>query len=135
VIGYAVLGLGVAIDAHFTAYLPHEGRWPVILALLPGTALYMFADEAASRGPETPRGSYAATKLLFLLSLAAAVALDLEDLFFLIIILPLMLVFFLIYGLFSGWVWRATGHPGVAGLANALAFAWALGVTFPLLGE
>lgn len=129
---YTVLAIALAIDAYFTAYLPHAGRWPVILALLPGIALYMLADEAMTRAPSAPRGAYPATKLLFLLSLAAAVALDLEDLFFLIIILPLMLAFFLVYGLFSGWVWRATGSPVPAGLANAMAFALALGVTFPL---
>jgi hypothetical protein len=43
-------------------------------------------------------------------------------------------LFFAIYGLFARWVGRRTGQPAVAGLANAVAFAWALGVTFPLVG-
>ena len=59
---------------------------------------------------------------------------DFERLFFLIMIIPLILVFFLLYGLFSRWAYRATGQPLVAGLANALAFAWAIAVTFPILG-
>ena len=59
--------------------------------------------------------------------------LDFERLFFLIIIVPVVVLFFLVQGLFSAWIYRATGHPLAAGLANALAFAWAIGVTFPML--
>jgi hypothetical protein len=44
-----------------------------------------------------------------------------------------IVLFFVVHGLFSRWSYRRTGHPLVAGLANAVAFAWALGVTFPLL--
>ncbi len=60
-------------------------------------------------------------------------ALDFERLFFLLIIVPLIVVFFAIYGVMSGWVYRSTRHPLVAGIATAIAFAWAIGVTFPLL--
>jgi hypothetical protein len=65
--------------------------------------------------------------------LSIAVALDLERLFFLIIIVPIIVLFFIVYGLFSKWSYERTGHPFVAGFANAVAFAWAIGVTFPLL--
>ena len=58
-------------------------------------------------------------------------ALDFRHLFFLIIIVPIIVLFFVVYGLFSAWTYRSTGHPWVAGVANALAFAWAIGVTFP----
>jgi hypothetical protein len=44
-----------------------------------------------------------------------------------------IVLFFLVYGLFSTWSYRHTGHPFVAGIASAVAFAWAIGVTFPLL--
>ena len=74
-----------------------------------------------------------ASKLAFLVSLAIAVALDLERLFFLIIIVPVIALFFIVYGLLSRWTYTSTGHPLVAGLASAIAFAWAIGVTFPLI--
>ena len=80
-------------------------------------------------------GAYAASKVCFLVSLAIAVALEFERLFFLIIIIPLILLFFLAYGLLSSAIYRRTGHPFVAGIANAAAFAWAIGVTFPLLAR
>jgi hypothetical protein len=59
--------------------------------------------------------------------------LDFERLFFLVIIIPLILLFFLIFGLFSMWIYNRTRDPLVAGLTNALSFAWAIGVTFPIL--
>ena len=120
-----------------TASSPRSGRSrrgvPLILAMLVGTLPYVLADEWLTRGPAAPRGAYAFTKLCFLVSLVIAVALNLEKLFFLIIIAVVILLFFVIYGLFSAWTYRATRHPLVGGLSNALAFAWAIAVTFPLL--
>ena len=101
--------------------------------MLAGTLAYFLADEWLTRGPAAARGAYPASKSAFLASLAIAVALDFERLFFLVIIIPVIVLFFVVHGLFSAWVNRRTGHPWVAGIANALVFAWAIGVTFPLL--
>ncbi|MEM9147366.1 MAG: alpha/beta fold hydrolase [Pseudomonadota bacterium] len=130
---WAVGALGWALDSYVASFWPHGGRITVIGALLAGILPFMLADEWLTRGAGARRGAYAITKLCLLASLALAVALDLERLFFLIIIFPVILLFFLLYGLISGWVMRATGQPAVAALANSLAFAWALGVTFPLV--
>ncbi len=101
--------------------------------MLIGTLCYFLADEWLTRGRHAPWGFYALTKLLFALSLALAVALDLEQLFFLIIITPMIVAFLVVYGLFSTWAYRATGHPAVGGIANALAFAIVIGAVFPVL--
>jgi hypothetical protein len=90
------------------------------------------ADEWLTRGSCAPPFAWGATKLLFLLSLLAAVALDPYRLFFLLIIVPVMLLFFLIYGLISRWVYDCTGQPLVAGMANGAIFAWAIAASFPL---
>jgi hypothetical protein len=124
--------VALPLDRFFTSFVPVAGRIPLLLAVLVGTLPYFLADEWLTRGPEARRGAYAVTKVLFLLSLSLAVALDFEGLFFLVLIIPLIVIFFLIHGLLSRWVYRATGSPLVAGLANAFAFAWALAVTFPL---
>ncbi|MGF1503300.1 MAG: alpha/beta hydrolase [Paracoccaceae bacterium] len=126
--------LGLALDSWVASFWPHAGRATLIAALAAGTLAYLVTDERLVRASSAPRGSAAASKLFMLVSLALAVALNPSELFFLAIITPVVVLFFLLYGLFAGWVYRATGHPGVAGVANALAFAWALGVTFPLLG-
>jgi hypothetical protein len=134
VIAYGFVGLVWPIDAFVTSFVPGQERAVLILAMLLGTLLYFLADEWLTRGPGAARGGYAASKLAFLVSLAIAVSLDFERLFFLVIIIPVIVPFFVVYGLFSDWVNRSTGHPLVAGTANAVAFAWAIGVTFPLLG-
>ena len=133
VVAFGFLGLVWPIDAFVTSFLPGPERRLLILVMLVGTLLYFLADEWLTRGLPDARGVYAASKLAFLVSLAIAVALDFERLFFLILIIPVIVPFFLVYGLFSAWTYRGTGNPLVAGIANAVAFAWAIGVTFPLL--
>nr|WP_294521997.1 alpha/beta fold hydrolase [uncultured Rhodopila sp.] len=130
---YAVGLLFWAIDSYFTSFLPSPGRGTLLAAMLIGTMAFFLSTEWLTRGEQAARGGYAAAKFAFIVSLAIAVALDFERLFFLIIIVPLIVVFFIVYGLFSDWVYRRTRHPLVAGIASAIAFAWAIGVTFPLL--
>lgn len=131
-VGFFLVLVAWPLDRFFTSFAPAAGRIPLLLAVLAGTLPYFLTDEWLTRGREARRGAYAATKLFFLLSLSLAVALDFEGLFFLVLIIPLIVVFFGIHGLLSRWAYRATGSPFVAALANAFAFAWALAVTFPL---
>ncbi len=133
VVAFRFIALVWPIDHFVTSFVPGPGRVTLVLAMLAGTLLFFLSDEWLTRGERAARGAYAAAKLAFLISLAIAVALDFERLFFLIIIIPVIVLFFLVYGLFSTWVYGRTGHPFVAGVANAVAFAWAIGVTFPLL--
>ena len=130
---FGAAGLGWPIDSYVTSFVPVAGRYVLILAMLAGTLVYFLSDEWLTRGPGAARGAYPVSKIAFILSLALAVALDFERLFFLVIIVPIVAVIFLIYGLFSAWSYRATGHPLVAGTASAIAFAWASGVTFPMI--
>jgi hypothetical protein len=104
----------------------------LILILFTGTVIYTIADAWATG--DAPRGGYAFTKFCFLASLAAAVALNLSKLFFLIIIIPAILLLFLVYGLLSRWIGRRTRDPLPAAVCTALAFAWAIAVTFPIVG-
>ena len=135
VAAYGILVLGLPTDRYLSSFMPTVGRLPLVLALLAGTLPYFLADEWLTRGGGAARGGYALTKLCFLLSLALAIALSLERLFFLIIIVPAILLLFLVYGLLSSWTYGRTHHPFVAGSANALVFAWAIGVTFPVVAQ
>jgi len=132
-IAYGFVALVWPINTYVTSFLPGHERVLLILVMLVGTLSYFLSDEWLTRGEPSARGAYLASKVAFLASLAIAVGLDLQRLFFLIIIIPVIVLFFLVYGLFSKWAYRRTGHPFVAGFANAIAFAWAIGVTFPLL--
>lgn len=133
VIFYVFVALVWPIDAYAASIAPGTARLPLILALLAGTLAYFTADEWMTGGTVAARGFYAVSKLAFLVSLGLAVALDFERLFFLAIIVPVIVLFFVVYGLFSRWAGRRTGHPLVGAIANATAFAWAIGVSFPLL--
>lgn len=133
VAGFYLVALVWPIDSFVTSFVPTPARAALVLAMLVGTLAYFLADEWATRGPGPARLAYPASKLAFVVSLAFSVALDFERLFFLIIIVPVIALFFLIFGAFSAWIHRTTGQPLVAALANGLAFAWAIGVTFPLL--
>jgi predicted alpha/beta-hydrolase family hydrolase len=135
VAAYGILAMGLPLDRYVTSFLPIPERVPLVLALLAGTLPYFVADEWVTRGALAPRRGYATTKLCFLLSLGLAVALNLPRLFFLIIIIPSILLFFIVYGLFSGWAYRRTYDPLVGAAANALVFAWAIAVTFPLVSR
>jgi ABC-type polysaccharide/polyol phosphate export permease len=128
------LALSLPTDLFVASYLPAPHRLPTVAALLAGTLIWFIADEWLTRGPAAPRAAYALTKALFLVSLMLAVALNLNELFFLVIIIPAILVLFLVYGLFSGWIYRRTGQPLVAAVTNAFAFASAIAVSFPLVG-
>jgi len=130
---YALLAVGVPVDRYLFNLQPEAVRVPIILALCAGTLPYFLADEWLTRGNGAPRGAYFASKVAFLLSLVLAIALNPSRLFFLAIIVPAILLLFVIYGLFSRWVHARTASPAVAATANALAFAWFIALTFPLV--
>lgn len=134
VAAYSIFAIGLPVDRFITSFMPIPSRIPLILAMLIGTIPYFLADEYLTRGPQAPMLGYTLTKLLFLVSLILAVTLNLQRLFFLIIIVPVILIFFLVYGLFSTWTYRRTNSPIPGALANAFAFAWAIAVTFPVIG-
>jgi dienelactone hydrolase len=130
---YALLAVGVPVDHYIFNVRPEAVRLPLIAALCAGAWPYFLADEWLTRGAQAARGAYFVSKLCFLLSLVLAIALNPGRLFFLAIIVPAILLLFVIYGLFSRWAYRRTGHPAVAATANALAFGCFIAVTFPLV--
>jgi dienelactone hydrolase len=129
-VAYGFVAIVWPLDIFVTSFVPSGLRVALVGVMLVGTLAYFVADEWLARG--TP-GAYFVSKLAFVLSLAIAVALDFERLFFLIIIVPVILLFFMVYGLFALWAYRRTGNPFAGAIANAVAFAWAIAVTFPLL--
>ncbi|MGB5773514.1 MAG: alpha/beta fold hydrolase [Sedimenticolaceae bacterium] len=131
--GYVAGLVAFLMDHYVTSFAVTAPRVPLIAVMLVGTLSYFLADEWLTRGTDAPRGAHAYTHAWFLLSLGLAVALSFEDLFFLLIIAGIILLYFIVYGLFGAWIYRATGHPAVGAVANAVAFAWALAVVFPML--
>jgi len=130
---YVACVIALVLDRFVTSFAITAPRLTLFCTMLVGTLAYFLAHEWSTRGEGTPRGSQIVSRACFLLSLALAVALSFEELFFLLIIAVMILLYFLLYGLFSAWIYRATGHPAVAAVASAVAFAWALAVVFPMM--
>ncbi|MEM6355654.1 MAG: alpha/beta hydrolase [Pseudomonadota bacterium] len=141
VAGVAVIAIfAITLDRYAFAFLPGTERlllMPVLaVALLP----WFLTDEWLTRGvPEGREGpgrrlwAYALTKLCFVLSLGIAVALDAERLFFLLIVAPVILVFFVIYGLISQRLAAVSASPVPAAIALSLALGWSIAASFPRL--
>ncbi len=127
-----VWGLGVfgfALDRYGANFWPTPERMTIIAALALGTLPFMLADAVLTCGAALWQRLVA--RVVFLASLAIAVLLDTERLFFLAMIGPVILLFFLIYGLMGRWAAYRAGAAS-AGVALGLILAWALGVSFPL---
>ena len=133
VAAYQIIVLGLPIDRYVTSFAPSGWRWFIIPAMFASTAIYFLADAAVLRTFPDMRGAYAVTKLCFAFSLAIAVALNPSKLFFLAIIVPVICLFFIVYGLINRWALKSTGEPYAAALGNAFALAWAIAVTFPIV--
>ncbi|MAU53617.1 MAG: alpha/beta hydrolase [Roseovarius sp.] len=132
VLAFLAWGLGVfgfSLDRYGANFWPTPERLLIIAALTLGALPFMLGDALLARGAAL--WQRLAARGAFLGSLALAVLLDTERLFFLAMIAPVILLFFLVFGLMGRWVAARAGAAS-AGLALGLILAWALGVSFPL---
>jgi alpha-beta hydrolase superfamily lysophospholipase len=127
-LGWSVL-FGFALDRYAANFWPTPERLWIMGVMVVGAVPYMLADAALTATAGLWRRL--AVRLSFLVSLALAVALDFEGLFFLMIIAPVLVLFYLVFGTMGRSAARRSG-PLAAGLALGLVLAWALGVSFPL---
>ncbi len=134
-LGFAVFGIlifGGVLDRYVVSFVPAGPRPLIVLAVALGAIPYMIGEARLLEAGHAGWARALTARTIFLASLAAAVALDFERLYFLLIILPVIVLFFLIFGLIGGWVGRRTGSSIAVGLGAGAVLAWALAVTFPL---
>lgn len=130
----AFWGIGVfgfAMDRYAASFFPNVERLPVILALALGAIPAMIADACLTGSGRGALWRRIVARLALFASLAAAASLDPERLLFLVLILPVLLLFLLVHGQMGRWVAQRSG-PVTAGIGLGVCLAWALGVTFPL---
>jgi len=131
---YCIAVIGLPLDRYADSFTPIAEQLWLMPAVLLGTLLYFTAESWLTSGQgRMPYGALIAT-LCLVLSLAIAVSLNLRRLFFLIIIIPVIVIFLAVFRSFAAMLVRRTGAPLAGGLALALAFAWAIAVTFPRVG-
>lgn len=126
---WALLVFGAALDRYGANFWPTGPRLAIIAALALGAVPFMLADAMVVRGAGIWRRI--AVRAGFLASLGLAVALDPGGLFFLALIAPVIVLFYLIFGTMGRAVAARAGAVP-AGAALGLVLAWALGVSFPL---
>ena len=129
---YGVFAFGGALDRYVASFMPIAARLPIIAAIAVGAVPYMLADALAIDGGRAPIWRVLVARGAFLGSLGVAVALDFHRLFFLLIIIPVIILYFVVFGLMGGWVGRRTMSPAAVGIGLGLILAWSLGVTFPM---
>ena len=132
ILALLIWGIGVfgfALDRYGANFFPIVERLPIIAALIVGAVPFMVADAHLVWKASVWRRISARVALL--VSLGIAVALDFEGLFFLIIIAPVIVLFFLVHGTMGRAFGKRAG-PLVAGIALGIILAWALGVSFPM---
>jgi pimeloyl-ACP methyl ester carboxylesterase len=120
---------GFALDRYAANFWPTHDRFWIMGVMLIGALPYMVAD--ARLTSSTPFMKRFGVRLSFLISLGIAVALDFEGLFFLIMIAPVLVLFYLVFGT-MGRNTSKRGGPLSSGIALGIVLAWALGVSFPL---
>ena len=129
---YGIVVFGGALDRYVASFMPNLARLPIIAAIAVGAVPYMLADSLATDDGQASFLRVLTARGAFLGSLAIAVALDFERLFFLAIIIPVIALFFIVFGLMGLWVGRRTNSPVAVGVGLGLILAWSLGVTFPM---
>jgi hypothetical protein len=130
--GYGIFVFGGVMDRYVVSFWPIAARLPIVAAIAAGAVPYMLAESLVTQGGAARLWRVLAARGAFLASLGGAVALDFERLFFLLIVIPVIVLFFTIFGLMGGWVGRRTGSPLAAGIGLGLLLAWAIGVSFPM---
>jgi len=94
VLAVFALGLfGLLLDRYVASFFPHLGRVVIILAMLHGAILAMWADAVLTQATAAPVWRRVVVRGAFLISLGIAVAVDFDRLFFLVLRFAVRLVF------------------------------------------
>lgn len=125
--GCAVFGF--ALDRYAANFWPTYERLWIIGVMMIGTVPFVLADTMLTARAAGLRRIAARVGLL--LSLGIAVFLDFEGLFFLMLIAPVLVLFFVVFGTMGRAAAKRSG-PLASGMALGIVLAWALGVSFPL---
>ncbi len=127
-LGLALL-FAFALDRYGAAFLPTGDRLIILCGLLLGTIPMMIADTLLVRDASLLRRLLA--RLSLLVALFAAFALAPTELGLAFTTLPVMVLFFLVFGTMARWVAARRGASGVA-IGKAVMLAWAIAASTPL---
>ena len=119
----------LALDRYGAAFLPTGARIGVMFGLLIGTVPLMLADTLLVHGASLLRRLLA--RLSLLVALFGAKAMSPTELGLAFTTLPVLVLFFLVYGTMARWISARRGAASVA-LGKGVALAWAIAASTPL---
>lgn len=128
---WGILVFGLALDRYAASFWPNAARPPIIAALCVGTIPFALADSYLTQAGRAALWRRIFARVSLFTSLVIAATLDPAELMFVLIVLPVFILFFVVHGLLGRWIGRQSGALA-AGLGLGLCLAWALGVSFPL---
>jgi len=128
---WGIVVFGLALDRYAASFLPNEVRLVIIALLSLGTVPFMIADAVVTGAGRGILWRRLVTRAGLILSLIGAAAIDPDRLIFLLLILPVLMLFYLVHGSMGRWVAQRSGALS-SGIGLGLCLAWALGVSFPL---
>ncbi len=131
---WGIVVFGLALDRYAASFWPSAQRLPIIAALCLGTIPFMMADAYVTHAGRGALWRRVAARILLFVSLGIAAFIDPDQLTFVVIVLPVFVLFFLVHGLMGRWIGQRSGALA-AGLGLGLCLAWALGVSFPLFAH
>lgn len=125
----AGLVFALVLDRYGAAFLPVGQRAGIFLLLLPAALLFMLGDRLLMQG--APLWMRLAGRALPLAALTALMFLRQDVLGLLFTVLPVLLLFWLVYGALAHVVGKRFG-PTTAGLAAGISLAWAIAASTPV---
>lgn len=129
---YALGVFGLLIDRYFSNFVPISDRLVPIALIGLGTVPFMLGDCLMLKARNVPVWVRFASRLAFFASVAAAIALDPGAHLILAFCLPVILLFFLVFGSMARWLEQRVREPTGIGIAQGVLLAYSLGVLFPV---
>lgn len=131
---YALVTFGVPAHLAWNNFALVGDRAWIAVILFVCCFVFFFADEALVARPSRRARwvLYAVTKIIVIAALLIAVFF-LGAPGFLLLLLPVMVILFVWFGLYSHWLYGLTRTPWAGALLNAAVFAWVIAATFALV--
>ncbi len=133
-IAFALGVFGFFLDRYFTNFTPTLVRLEVMAVIALGAVPFMLGDCLLLKTRQHSFWPRIVSRLAFFASVIAAIAMQPDDRLMLAFYLPVMVLYFLSYGLMARWVNARAQAPTGIGLAQGGLLAFVLGIAFPILG-
>ena len=126
---WGLLTFGLAMDRYTAAFVPSGPRTMLMGILLPATIAFALADRVMAHGRHPL--IRALLRVPVFAALLGAMMIGQGEIGLLFTVLPVLALFFMVYGTMAAWLARRTGPIGT-GIASGIILAWSIAASTPL---